>query len=90
MNRLFLFALCLTFLLATAATAAESSDQGQQVYQKTCSACHDSGLAGAPKFGDEEAWEERLEKGMDTLVNMRSTASRAMPASCRPRGATRR
>jgi len=68
MNRLFLFALCLTFLLATAATAAESSDQGQQVYQKTCSACHDSGLAGAPKFGDEEAWEERLEKGMDTLV----------------------
>lgn len=69
MNRTVLFALCLTFLLATSATAAESSAQGKQVYEKTCVACHGSGLAGAPKFGDEEAWEKRLEKGMDTLVN---------------------
>lgn len=67
MNRLATAALCLSFLLASAAMAA-ASDQGRQVYEQTCATCHDSGLAGAPKFGDEEAWEERLEKGMETLV----------------------
>ena len=36
-------------------------------YQTSCFACHASGAAGAPLLGDAEAWESRLEKGMDAL-----------------------
>ena len=32
-----------------------------------CFACHDMGIAGAPKLGDTENWAPRLEQGMDTL-----------------------
>jgi cytochrome c5 len=41
---------------------------GKQVYDSTCSLCHNMGIAGAPKFGDQALWAARLEKGMDTLV----------------------
>lgn len=39
-----------------------------RVYTQSCSACHNSGAAGAPRFGNAEDWNERLEKGYDTLV----------------------
>lgn len=39
-----------------------------RVYTQSCSACHNSGAAGAPRFGNSEEWSERLEKGYDTLV----------------------
>jgi len=42
---------------------------GEQVYQGQCVACHGSGAAGAPKFGDADAWGPRLKQGFDTLVN---------------------
>ena len=41
---------------------------GEQVYQGQCVACHGSGAAGAPKFGDEGAWGPRLKQGFDTLL----------------------
>ncbi len=40
---------------------------GEQVYKKSCIACHGSGAAGAPKSGDAAAWENRLSKGMEAL-----------------------
>ena len=42
---------------------------GDQVYQAQCSACHASGAAGAPKFGDEAAWGPRIKQGFETLLN---------------------
>ncbi|HEX5684442.1 MAG TPA: c-type cytochrome [Ideonella sp.] len=42
---------------------------GEQVYQAQCSACHASGAAGAPKFGDEAAWGPRIKQGFETLLN---------------------
>lgn len=40
---------------------------GEQVYNSTCVACHGSGLAGAPKFGDKALWAPRIAEGADTL-----------------------
>lgn len=40
---------------------------GEQVYSSTCVACHGSGLAGAPKFGDKALWAPRIAQGIDTL-----------------------
>lgn len=41
---------------------------GEQVYTTQCSACHASGLAGAPKFGDATAWAPRIKSGLDALA----------------------
>jgi cytochrome c5 len=51
---------------STAAAPPPSRD-GQQVYQTTCVACHDAGIAGAPKLGDKGQWAKHLAKGLDTL-----------------------
>jgi cytochrome c5 len=40
---------------------------GQQVYGQVCKTCHDTGLAGAPKFGDKAAWSARIASGQATL-----------------------
>ena len=40
---------------------------GDQVYATTCIACHGAGVAGAPKFGDQEAWAPRVGQGLAVL-----------------------
>lgn len=52
------------------------------LYSRTCAVCHVSGAAGAPKTGDAAAWQPRLVKGMDALVNSVRNGMGAMP----PRG----
>lgn len=42
---------------------------GEEVYNQACSACHAQGVAGAPEYGDEEAWEPRIAKGRETLLD---------------------
>jgi len=51
---------------ATGGTAAIPKD-GAAVFQQTCSACHGTGIAGAPKAGDHAAWAPRIAKGKDVL-----------------------
>jgi cytochrome c5 len=53
---------------------------GGAVYTATCAACHDSGMAGSPKTGDNAAWATRLAQGYDTLVTHAIQGIRAMPA----------
>lgn len=53
---------------------------GGAVYTATCAACHDSGMAGSPKTGDNAAWAARLAQGYDTLVKHAIEGIRAMPA----------
>jgi len=55
---------------------------GEQVFQSTCSACHGTGVAGAPKFGDKDAWAKYIALGYDELVKNAINGIRAMP----PRG----
>lgn len=52
------------------------------LYAQVCQACHASGLAGAPKFGDKAAWGPRLAQGIDGLTASAIHGKGAMP----PRG----
>lgn len=48
-------------------------------YNKACIACHASGAAGAPKFGNAAAWAPRLAKGIDKLLVSTKNGLNAMP-----------
>ena len=53
---------------------------GEEVYKAQCSACHATGAAGAPKFGDAAAWGPRIKQGFETLVNSALKGKGAMGA----------
>jgi len=53
---------------------------GEQVYQAVCSACHNSGAAGAPKLADAAAWAPRIKTGYDALLNSALKGKGAMGA----------
>jgi cytochrome c5 len=42
---------------------------GEEVYKAQCTACHASGVAGAPKVGDAAAWGPRIKTGYEALLN---------------------
>jgi cytochrome c5 len=56
-----------------------ASAAGQNIYQKSCQACHAAGVAGAPKLGDKEAWAPRIAKGNDALLLSVTNGLKAMP-----------
>ncbi len=64
---------------AAAAAAAPAAGNGKKVYDMACVACHASGVAGAPKFGDKAAWAPRLATGLDALTNSAIKGKNAMP-----------
>jgi cytochrome c5 len=53
---------------------------GEQVYQAQCSACHATGVAGSPKFGDAAAWAPRIKTGYEALLNSALKGKNAMTA----------
>lgn len=53
---------------APAAPAAPAAVMtGEAVYNMACVACHGQGIAGAPIFGNKEAWAPRIAQGNATL-----------------------
>lgn len=62
------------------AVKVASSERGEAVYEKNCSACHKSGIAGAPKIGDTAAWSDRIAKGKDSLYDNSINGYKGMPA----------
>lgn len=42
---------------------------GAEVYAAQCAACHATGVANAPKFGDAGSWAPRLKTGFASLWN---------------------
>jgi cytochrome c5 len=53
---------------------------GEQVFKAQCTACHTSGAAGAPKFGDAGAWGSRIKEGYDHLLTSALKGKGAMGA----------
>jgi len=51
-----------------AAAAAPVNEHGKAIYNKSCAVCHDHGVAGAPKTGDNEIWADRMVAGMEKIV----------------------
>ncbi|MFJ3465708.1 c-type cytochrome [Achromobacter spanius] len=72
---------------AAAAPAAPAPEQkaaavnpaGEQLYKTACFACHATGVANAPKFGDKAAWEPYIKTGMDAMVKVAMTGKGVMP-----------
>ena len=48
--------------------ANRAARSGEDVFKGQCSACHATGAAGSPKFGDAGAWGARIGKGYDALL----------------------
>lgn len=68
---------------APAAPVALAADAGKKLYDTACAACHISGVAGAPKFGDKAAWAPRIKTGEAAMVASVIKGKGAMP----PKGA---
>ncbi|HMO48231.1 MAG TPA: c-type cytochrome [Rubrivivax sp.] len=59
---------------------AQPLRSGEAVYRAVCMACHDTGVAHAPKMGDAAAWKPLIEEGQDVLSAHAFVGVRAMPA----------
>lgn len=53
---------------------------GQEVVKAQCVKCHGTGVGGAPKIGDQNAWLPRVKKGIDYLVHSAIRGHGGMPA----------
>jgi len=56
--------------------------RGEQIVQSQCAQCHQTGVNGAPRIGDRDAWIPRLKRGLDLLVRSAINGHGPMP----PRG----
>ena len=65
---------------AAPVAAASSGADGKGTYTASCSACHATGAAGAPKLGDKGAWKNRIAQGNDTLFDHAINGFKGMPA----------
>lgn len=64
----------------TTTTTASTGADGKGTYTSACFACHGTGAAGAPIFGDKGAWSKRIALGMDTLNDHALNGFKGMPA----------
>jgi len=59
--------------------AAAGPVDGKAVYDKSCVACHATGVANAPKLGDKAAWAPRIGTGVDAMMKSVIGGKGAMP-----------
>jgi len=78
------FPIVIGSLLAQGAHAesvpAAALKSGKQVYNEVCFACHDTGVAHAPKFRNKADWAPLIEEGQGILTAHAWVGVRAMPA----------
>lgn len=53
---------------------------GEQIVNAQCHKCHETGVGGAPKIGDRDAWAPRLSHGLDALTRSAINGHGGMPA----------
>lgn len=68
---------------AVIVAAAESLEPDDpvlaEIYEYSCYSCHANPDSGAPLTGDVDAWEPRLAKGMDALLESTINGFAGMP-----------
>lgn len=52
---------------------------GKQTFTGKCLACHGDALSGAPQYGEQEDWRERIAQGRDTLIKHALNGHGRMP-----------
>lgn len=65
---------------AKVAEIQEADLDGESLYKGGCSVCHDMGVAGAPKLGDQAAWSARIAQGKEALYSSAINGKGVMPA----------
>ena len=64
---------------APAGSAPAKAADGKATYDTVCMACHSTGAAGAPKYGDKAAWAPRIKQGIAALHASALKGKGAMP-----------
>ncbi|PNU20993.1 cytochrome c5 family protein [Geothermobacter hydrogeniphilus] len=77
MKKLIMLLAAMTLTLPVAGWAAPN---GEAIYHKACSVCHNTGIAGAPQLGNKAAWKERIAEGTDAMTRTAIKGKGAMPA----------
>ncbi len=54
---------------ASGSAAPAPPQNGDELYEQACKACHGAGIGGAPKAGDKAAWGPRIAKGTSILYD---------------------
>jgi len=72
--------------VAAAPAAPAAARTGEEVFKTVCFACHATGAAGAPKFGDKAAWAPRIKQGMDVLFQHATQGFTGKSGTMPPRG----
>ena len=65
-----------------AASSPAGARSGEEIVKSVCTACHQAGVANAPKIGDRNAWAPRIKEGLKDMVAEAIKGKGAMP----PRG----
>jgi cytochrome c5 len=52
---------------------------GKELFEAHCAQCHVAGQMGAPRIGDQKAWEPRAQRGLSTLTETALVGLRNMP-----------
>jgi cytochrome c5 len=64
---------------STAVASSGGAKSGEEIYNASCTGCHSTGAAGAPKVGDSAAWKPRLAAGIDKVYDHAINGLNAMP-----------
>ena len=73
-------ALFLGLAAALLTNVSAAGPGGKAIYDGNCAACHTTGVAGAPKLGDVDAWGPRIKTGASALYATSLKGKGAMPA----------
>ena len=67
---------------AVAAGSGGAAKSGAEVFNSSCTSCHSTGAAGAPKVGDTAAWNTRVAErgGKEGLYGSAVNGFKGMPA----------
>jgi cytochrome c5 len=59
--------------------SAQDPESGKKVVEEVCATCHRTGVNGAPKIGDQQAWEKFTSMGLTNLTKIALKGVRKMP-----------
>ena len=59
--------------------AAPGARSGDEIVKSVCAACHQAGVANAPKIGDKARWGQLAKEGMKDLLATATKGKGAMP-----------
>ena len=62
------------------AAGSGAAKSGEEIVKEVCGACHQAGVANAPKLGDKTAWAPRLKLGLNGLLESVIKGKGAMAA----------